>query len=129
MKKLLLTALLCFCVNAYAVNWKLITKKSNGVSLYADVDNIKKHNGLVYFWFLADDLVSFKIGGDNAYSLILKYKANCGEGKLTQMSATAYSQAMGKGRIVFESTDNPIRYPTPNTPAYSAMELVCDNAK
>ena len=56
MKKLLLLTLLCFSINGFAFNWKKVTESVMGDSVYVDVDNIKKHNGLVYYWRLVDHL-------------------------------------------------------------------------
>ena len=56
MKKLLLTTLLCFCVNAYAFNWVKIgiVKGSDGADIYLDTENIKKMDNFIYFWVLLD---------------------------------------------------------------------------
>ena len=53
MKKLLLLTLLCFSINGFAFNWKKVIETSRGDS-YIDIDNIKKRNGLVYYWRLDD---------------------------------------------------------------------------
>ena len=130
MKKLLLTSLLCFCVSAYAVNWKKVTEGFNhGHSYYVDIDNIKKHNGLVYYWELVDYLEP--IG--NVNSTIYKWKVDCGEEKLTWLSETTYSQSMGKGRIVGDVSGEikfkKIHYPKPESVGYEVMKFACDNAK
>ena len=62
MKKLLLTALLCFCVNGFAFNWKKVGETVSGNSFFVDVDNIKKHHGLVYYWELADHFAAQEDG-------------------------------------------------------------------
>ena len=56
MKKLLLTALLCFCVNAYAFKWKKVIVDGSGDSYSVEVDNLKKQNGLLYYSRLEDNL-------------------------------------------------------------------------
>jgi len=49
MKKLLLLTLLCFSINGFAFNWQKVAENTSGNSFYVDIDNIKKHNGLVYY--------------------------------------------------------------------------------
>ena len=125
MKKLLLTALLCFCVNAYAFNWKKVGESLIGDNYYVDVSNIKKHNGLIYYW----ELVDYLDPNLGANSSIGKYKANCGEEKLTWLNVTYYSQSMGRGKIITESTPENIQYPKPNSVGYVVMKFACKNAR
>ena len=132
MKKLLLTALLCFCVNAYAFNWEKVFENRSGVSFYVDVDvdNIKKRDGFVYYWQLNDFLepITGSLGIVN--SVIEKYKVNCVEEKQTLLNGTFYSQSMGRGKIIDEDSPNKIKYPrVPKVLEYAAMKFVCDNAK
>tara|TARA_A100001015_G_C14928334_1_gene687428 strand:+ start:293 stop:499 length:207 start_codon:yes stop_codon:yes gene_type:complete len=56
MKVVLLTTLLLFSINGFAFNWKEVTTNRSGDTYYVDVSNIKKHNGLVYYWQLDDFL-------------------------------------------------------------------------
>ena len=126
MKKLLLTALLCFSINGFAFNWKKVGENVNGSSYYVDVDSIKNHNGFLYYWALADWLEPNSVG---TYSHIDKFKVDCGEEKQTYMSVTFYSQNMGKGRITSDSNYNEIEYPKPNSISYDVMKFACDRAK
>ena len=130
MKKLLLLTLLCFSINGFAFNWKKVADSTDGGSYYVDVDNIKKRNGLVYYWTLGDFFEPLRGGplGD-ANSSIDKYKVDCVEEKQTLLNATFYSQPMGEGKIVQDSTHNKIIYPKPNSNGYFAMKFACDNAK
>ena len=100
MKVILFTTLLFFSINGFTFNWKKVAEDEDGHSLYVDVDNIQKHNGLVYYWQFTDFLEPF--GTFN--SAINKTKVNCGEEILTNMSGTFYSQSFGKGRILHEFT-------------------------
>tara|TARA_A100001011_G_scaffold177111_1_gene185801 strand:+ start:103 stop:474 length:372 start_codon:yes stop_codon:yes gene_type:complete len=122
MKTILISILILFSINGFAFNWKKVIDSVDGESYYVDVDNIKKHNGLVYYWFLVD-LPKLKIGD---HSLISRWKVDCGEEKQTILSHTYYSQAMGKGRITFDDTFNKINYPKPNTVGHTTMKFVCD---
>ena len=78
MKKLLLLTLLCFSINGFAFNWVKVAENTLGNSNYVDVDNIKKHNGLVYYWKLVDLLEPLESGTN---STISKYKIDFEEEK------------------------------------------------
>ena len=126
MKTILFSILILFSINGFAFNWKKVIEITNGNSYYVDVDKIKKHNGLVYYWELVDILEPLKLGGGSANSSINKYKVNCVEEKQTWLNVTAYSQSMGRGRIIVEETPNKILYPKPKEVGYTVMKFVCD---
>ena len=129
MKNLLLATLLLFSINGFAYNWEKITETEEGHSLYVDVDTIKKHNGLVYFWSLNDLLEPFGNSLGNSNSVISKYKVDCGEEKVTALAITFYSESMGNGRIVREETPNFSSYPKPNSVGYRFIKFICDNVR
>ena len=126
MKVILFATLLLFSVNGFAQNWGFVVQTKYGDTFYVDVDSIKKHNELVYYWRLIDYIEPTEFGD---YSIITKYKVNCVEEKQFRLSSTYYSQPMGKGRITDEFTPNKLFYPKPNTVAYEVMKFVCDNAR
>ena len=114
MKTILFSILLLFSINGFAYNWKKVGENTNGSSYYVDVDNIKKHNGLIYYWTLEDYLEPLDGGSlGNANSSINKLKTDCGEEKQTFLNETFYSQSMGRGRILDEDSPNRILYPKP----------------
>ena len=125
MKVILFTTLLLFSINGFAFNWKKVVASTVGDSYYVDIDNIKKHKGLVYYWSMVDYLEP----QDGTNSYIAKFKVNCVEEKRTWLSFTTYSQPMGKGRINTDITPNEIQYPKPNSVGYDLMRFVCNNAK
>ena len=123
MKKLLLTALLCFCVNAHAFNWVKVGEIVNDrIPVYVDVDNISKRNGLVYYWSLHDD-------PSTTSSTIYKLKADCIEERVVLMTLTGYNQPMGKGKITLSHAPDVFHYPQPKTSMYLGMKYACDRAK
>ena len=121
MKKLLLLTLLCISINGFAFNWKKVAKTYNGNPVYIDVNNIKKHNGLVYYWLLGDWL---EPDSDGVNSAISKYKVDCVEEKQTLMNLTFYSQSMGKGKIISEGNPNIIEHPKPESVGYLVRKLI-----
>ena len=110
MKVILFTTLLLFSINGFAQNWEFVVKSKDGDTFYIDIDNIKKHKGLVYYWSMVDLLEPSEYGD---YSAISKFKVDCGEEKQYRLSNTYYSQPMGKGRITTETTPNNVTYPKP----------------
>ena len=130
MKTILFSILLLFSINGVAFNWKKVAEGfNNGHSFYVDIDNIKKRNGLVYYWELNDLLEPITGPLGNVNSGIKKYKANCVEEKLTLLNQTYYSQPMSKERILYEDSPNIIQYPKPKSVGYTVMKFVCDYAK
>ena len=123
MKVIFFTTLLLFFVNGFAQNWKPVAKGVGGNTYYVDVDNIKKHNGLIYYWVLLELLEPLDNG---ANSVLTKYKVDCVETKLTHLSVRSFSLPMGKGNIVYESSPNQIEYPKSGTHSHFMMKSVCD---
>ena len=76
MKTILFSILILCSVNAFSFNWKKVGENISGDSYYVDVDNIKKLNGLVYYWVLGDYLEPFD---SETNSTISKYKVDFGE--------------------------------------------------
>tara|TARA_Y100001938_G_scaffold127859_1_gene181113 strand:- start:53 stop:442 length:390 start_codon:yes stop_codon:yes gene_type:complete len=129
MKKLLLLTLLCFSINGFAVNWKKLFE-DKFKDTYVDIDNIKKRNGLVYYWSLVDTLEPVVDSyGRVTYSNISKVKVDCVEEKLTMLNMIFYSQSMGKGKIVQDAPQTKTFYPIPGTSPYVHMKYACKNAK
>ena len=127
MKFIFFATLLLFSINGFAFNWKKVTEGfNNGHSFYVDIENIKKHNGLVYYWMLVDRLEPTTIGVNSSIS---KFKVDCVIEKLTRINSTFYSQSMGRGKIITETTPNKILYPKPNTVTYTVMKFACNNAR
>ena len=121
MKTILFSVLILFSINGFAFNWKKVSENSLGSSYY--VDNIKKHNGLVYYWTLVDLLEPLS-DGTNSY--IDKFKVDCVKEKQTFLNETFYSQSMGKGKILEDSSPNKIEYPKPKEFGYTSMKFACD---
>ena len=88
MKVILFTTLLLFSVNRFAFNWTKVAEDDRGDIYYVDVDSIKKHNGLVYYWRLEDYLVPLSSGTNSS---IDKFKIDCGEEKVIWLNTTSYS--------------------------------------
>ena len=125
MKTILFSILILFSINGFAFNWKKVSGNELG-DLYVDVDNIKKRNGLVYYWILVENLETTSNGVNSS---IGKLKVDCVIETATQLQTIFYSQSMGRGKIMTQVTSNEIVYPPPNSVLYGAMKFACENAK
>ena len=119
MKKLLLTALLCFCVSAYAADWEKYHENERAF-FYIDKSDIKKNKGFTYY----TDLQSNFEPDGRMYSVITKNKTNCRDGTV-MLKATGYSQPMGKGKVLFEQYRTQFMKPGFDQLHDDATEFVC----
>ena len=126
MKKFLFLSFLFFSVNSHAVRWEKVVDV-DGDSYYVDVENIKSHNGFVYYWTMYDYLEPYAELG--YLSGIGKYKADCEKKKQTWLTLTLYSLNMGKGKLLSDEKPNQTIYLQPQMPMFKAMEFVCNQGK
>ena len=122
MKKFIFLSFLLFSVNSHAVRWEKVVDV-DGDSYYVDVENIKKHNGFVYYWTMYDYLEPYAELG--YLSGIGKYKADCEKKRQTWLTLTLYSLNMGKGKLLSDEKPNQTVLLDPRTPMYKAMEFAC----
>ena len=122
MKVILFTTLLLFSVNGFAFNWKPIIKNQGGDIIYVDVDNIKTHNGFVYYWQLMDYLEPNKY---LHYSAISKFKVNCKKNEIIHLSIMFYERQMGKGKKMAELLPNNVIVPQKKSVADYTLKFVC----
>ena len=125
MKKLILICLLTSPINGFAVKWEKLTKGYDGNFIYVDVNNIETNEGRVYY----SSLIDFLKPTGKSYSLVSKYKVDCGEEQMTWLSTNYYSQPMGKGKIISKSTVEQIRLPQTDTIARMELLFVCKWSK
>ena len=107
----------------HASKWEKVSDVG-GDSYYVDVENIKKHNGFVYYWTLYDYLEPSPSSG--FLSGIGKYKVDCKAKRQTWLSVSLYSLNMGKGKILSDEKPNQTVYLDSRTPMYKAMEYACN---
>ena len=60
-----------------------------------------------------------------SYSVVSKYKVDCGEEQMTWLSTNYYSRPMGKGKITSKSSVKQIRVPQTDTIARAELLFVC----
>ena len=136
MKKLLLTALLCFCVNGFSFNWKETATSYDGSrTMYADRSSIKKVGDLIYVWELQDYLEPKTMSdGRTISSMVTKKKVDCDELKAMAIVYEGYSSNMGRGTLVDsfsakQASGETWVYHKPETMGDVFVKFVCNLAK
>ena len=121
MKKVIVIILLTYSISGFAVKWEKITQGYDGNSIYIDLDSIEKKESRVYY----SNLIDFLEPKQKSYSVVSKFKVDCGEEQMSWLSTTYFSQQMGKGEIVSKSTVKQIRLPQTDTLARAELLFVC----
>ena len=106
------------------------------------ISDIKKRNGLVYYWTLTNyqrpSGGSVTIDGINypgGLSGIDLQAVNCSDETFTKLKMSAFSQRNGDGKVLFtvdgDEIPNSFRsgFFQPNTIGWTGMKIACDNAK
>ena len=134
MKKLLLTALLCFCVNAYAANWKKFWEDPSGTyEKYIDLDNIEnvKNRSIIFNTKVLEDNLEKSDAG--VLSAISGYKINCRTKEYAHYGRTIfYDQQMGQGKIITrtDGRTSPFKAPGKGDDFFHTLvTFVCDLAE
>jgi hypothetical protein len=128
MKKLLiLTTFLSLIMTSMAhAKWTKVAENVNGYTYYVDLEGIKKHDGKVSFWELADYLKPTKYGVLSHKSYI---EAECDRFRYRDLSATYYKSPMGEGTISFSnnSPEKEWNYPPPSSSSEIVFKAVCNH--
>ena len=121
MKKIIVILLLSYSISGFAIKWEKITEGHDGNSIYIDLDSIEKKENRVYY----SNLIDFLEPNKNSYSVVSKFKVDCGEEQMSWLSTTYFSQPMGKGEITAKSTVKQIRLPQTDNLARAEFLFVC----
>ena len=90
---------------------------------YLDFDIIRKHDGLVYYWYLIDYLRP-DTDGDLSYK---NYKqGDCKLFRFKWLSGSFHKEPMGGGTGVVDNDPNKWTYPPPNSVSEVILKQVCN---
>jgi hypothetical protein len=127
MKKIIFTLLfstLVFSSPSYA-DWTKVDTNVDGHTFYVDFDRIRKHDGYVYFWELADYLKPL-LG--KYLSAKLYYQVDCKLFRVKALEGNFYKDSMGNGAIISDSSKEDMwHYPPPNSSIETILNSVCSH--
>ena len=106
--------------------WTEVVKNVDGDTYYVDFERIKKHDGKVYHWSLADLLKPSPAG---IFSSKIYNEAECGRFRFRWLSQKYYKGPMGSGTIgsSINTPKKDWRYPPPDSVAESKLKTVCNH--
>jgi hypothetical protein len=126
MKKLLVLLFsIIISFNSYG-EWKYITSNTLGDDYYVDYSFIKESNGDLYFWYLNYYLELTPYGRLSAKMYV---KTDFNTSKTKHLTYIFYNEPMGGGNGDADSSDNPTKYPDPNSVFGVLLREVCDNVQ
>ena len=104
--------------------WILVDTQPNGDKYFYDSKNIKKSDGLVYFW----RLVSLgQPSEENFKSGAIYRQTDCSIGRLKNIFFVGYSGPDGTGKVsVREEVEMGWEYPHPGSVDDFLLKLVCE---
>jgi len=104
MKKLLVLLFsMLISFNSYG-EWTEFTKSVDGNTYFLNYDSINKHDGLVYYWEMGNNLIPTK-GGILSSQVYLVVE--CGINRFKFLSFTHFKQSMGNGESFTNTAENP----------------------
>ena len=126
MKKLILILLfstVMFSSSSYA-GWTEVSESVNGGTSYVDFERIRKHDGYVYWWTLADYL---KPKSSGVLSVKFYNQGDCKLFRYKTLSWSFHKEPMGGGTGgVDNNPDKEWSYPSPNTIMETVLKQVCN---
>ena len=103
--------------------WAKLSENMSGDTFYIDFEGIRKVDGYVYFWVLADRLKPNKWGD---FSTKEYFQGDCEKFRMLKLSTSIYKEPMGRGSGEnYNSKDADWIYPTPDSVNEAILESVC----
>ena len=131
MKKLIILSTLIFSVTFSSpsfADWKKVGENVAVATFYVDFERIRKHDGYVYWWGLADFLKPSPNGMLSGKSY---YQGDCKLFRHKVVADSHYNEPMGRGVLASGSNtpDKEWTYPPPNSLSENVLKRVCAYAK
>ena len=129
MKKLLLTFTILFSTLMISTpsygEWTEVSENKSGDTFYVDFERIRKHDGYVYYWKLADFLKPL-VGG--YLSMKMYYQGDCKVFRQKSLSYSFHKEPMGGGtgeNLPIPETHKGWKYPPPTSADEVVLKQVC----
>ena len=118
---------LMFSSTSYA-EWTKVSKNSDITTFYVDFKRIRKVDGYVYFWLLADFLKPINNG---ILSAKIYSQGDCKQFREKHLSIYFYKEPMGDGDNDGDPFTPPDKwaYPLPESSQETFLKSVCDFVK
>ena len=119
---ILITVAVGFNQNISA-EWVIISEIKGGGAAYVETDTIKKADGFIYYWDMADFLVPDPSG---FLSVQVYNQADCKRGRHKTLSYIFYERNMGRGASdKQESVNKNWKYPSPGSINLTILNTIC----
>ena len=102
--------------------WTRVTENVDGVTFYVDLERIRKVDGFVYFWYLADYL---KLNKHGEFSETTYVQSDCKLFRYKKLSGYFHKKPMGRGSKVTGTTSSKWDYPPPKSSVEIILDEVC----
>ena len=103
--------------------WTKVVQNVSGDVFYVDFDRIRKHDGFVYYWRVADFLKPDKDGDLSEINFV---QVDCKLFRYKILSGSFHKEPMGRGNPQTITPKNPQwEFATPNSVNESLQESVC----
>ena len=106
--------------------WTKVDSNGSGDNYYVDFDRVKKQDGYVYYWMLADYLKPDKNG---IFSGKAYWQGDCKLFRYKILSGSFHKEPKGGGGGIDYKTDKDWTYPAPKTIGEGILKYVCLYAK
>lgn len=105
-------------------DWTYIVKNDGDTTFYLDFDRIKKVNGNIQAWQLAD-FEKLIDSSQNFLSAVSLDEFDCKAGRTRHLQSSFYSGRMKGGNLTFTSNGGPWNYPLPDSTSELLMDFAC----
>lgn len=105
-------------------DWTYIVKNDGDVTFYLDFERIKKVNGNIQAWVLAD-FEKFVDSRQDFLSSVSLSEFDCKAGRTRNLQSSFYSGRMKGGDLTWTSNGSPWNYPLPDTTSELIMDFAC----
>lgn len=110
-----------FSAPSYA-EWTKVSENVKGTSYYVDFGRIRKHDGYVFWWNLADYLKPLTGG---YLSSKIYHQGDCKLLRHKVLSFSFHKEPMGGGTGDIDNKPEDWTYPTPNSVNETILKSVC----
>jgi surface-adhesin protein E len=101
----LLITLLLFSSGPAFAEWAKMGETQSGITVYADLDTIRKQAHFAKWWELYDLKTKHTMAGDSFLSIKMQREFDCAEERTRTLAFLWYSGNMGSGEVVYSSSD------------------------